>query len=122
MENFNRKFKSKALKNIAWALACTLTSVQPEKHAALLKSMNPSAETWLMDVGKEKRSLCYSPYARFGTLTSNNVESVNGALRNICKLSILDCLMAIERYVGVKWVSRSANILKWGLLTHRANN
>lgn len=121
MENFNRRFKSRPLKNAAWALARSLTEVEFIKQAAILKSMNQAAEAWLMDVGKDKWSLCYSPCPRFGTLTSNNVESVNGALRKIRKLPILDCLMSIERYIGDKWTSNSANALKWGLLTHRAS-
>lgn len=77
--------------------------------------MNPAVASWLMNVGKEKWSLCYSPCPRFGTLTSNNVESVNGALKKIRKLPILDCLMAIERYVGQKWASSTKTALKWEL-------
>lgn len=67
--------------------------------------MDQAAATWLMDMGTEKWSLCYSPYPRFGTLMSNNVESVNEALRKNRKLPILNCLMTIEHYVGKKWVS-----------------
>jgi hypothetical protein len=119
MENFNQKFKSKPLKNTAWDLARALNEAQFVKQAAILSGMNSSAEAWLMDVGKEKWSLCYSPCPRFGTLTLNNVESINRALRKIRKLPVLDCLMAIERYIGEKWVSNNANAVNWGLLTHR---
>lgn len=80
--------------------------------------MNQAAAAWMMDVGKEKWPLCYSPCPRFGTLTSNNAESVNGALRKIRKLPILDCLMAIEHYVGEEVGVKHRNLVEVGLLTH----
>lgn len=122
MENFNRKFKSRPLKDTAWALARSRMKVQFEEHAQMLTSMNLNALQWLLDVGKEKWSLCFSPCPRYGTLTSNNVESVNGVLRGIRKLPVLDCLMAIERYVGAKWVTCGNIVKSRGTLTHRASS
>ncbi|KAF1313637.1 putative Transposon protein, partial [Globisporangium splendens] len=122
MENFNKKFKSKDLKNAAWGLARACIETKFEAQAKTLREMNKSAERWLLEVGKEKWSTCYSPCPRYGTLTSNNVESINGVLRGIRKLPILDCLMSIERYVGSKWVSSIQKFKKWGKLTQRASS
>ena len=46
----------------------------------------------------------YSPCARFGKMTCNNVESVNSALIAAREEPLLDCLMTIEKYVSGKWV------------------
>ncbi|KAF4315896.1 hypothetical protein BBO99_00008634 [Phytophthora kernoviae] len=62
---------------------------------------------WLQEVGKEKWATAYSPCAQSNTLTSNNVESVNSALKELYSLSILDCLMEIERYVARKWMENT---------------
>jgi hypothetical protein len=105
MENFNKKVKSKDLKSSAWMLSRTRTESEFNKQAEILRKMDKGSETWLLDVGKEKWSLAFGPCPRYRTLTSNNVESINGVLRGIHKLPVVDCLLAIERYIGVQWAS-----------------
>jgi hypothetical protein len=120
MENFNRKFKSKEMKNAAWVLARAYPQAKFILHEKKLRGMNIAAVEWLLSIGKEKWSLCYSPCSRYGMLTSNSVESINSALRGIRKLPILDCLLSIERYVGTKWASSMAKTVKWNALTQTA--
>jgi hypothetical protein len=67
MENFNKKFKSKDLKNSAWMLARTRTESEFNKQAEILRKMDKGSETWLFDVGKEKWSLAFGPCPRYGT-------------------------------------------------------
>jgi hypothetical protein len=117
VENFNKKFKSKDLKNSAWMLARARTESEFNKQAEILRKMNKGTETWLLDMGKEKWSLAFGSCPRYGTLTSNNVESINGVLRGIRKILIVDCLLAIERYIGVQWVSSLIEAQAWGSLT-----
>ncbi len=70
MENFNRKFKSKALRNIAWKLSrsrcqCDYMSAAEELEKANLaeelEKANPAALQWLMDIPVEKWSILHSP-------------------------------------------------------------
>ena len=65
--------------------------------------MNSEAADWLLDVVKDKWSLYYGRSPRYGMLTSNNVESINNALRGIRKLPVLDMPIEIERYVAINW-------------------
>ena len=55
-------------------------------------------------VDKKKWAAAYSPCAHFGTMTSNNVVSVNSALMAAREEPLLDCLMTIEKYLSGKWV------------------
>ena len=58
------------------------------KELFRLRNVNPAAVKWLMEIGVERWSLCHSPWSRFGTLTSDYVESINAALMGIRKLPI----------------------------------
>ena len=69
---------------------------------------------------KEKWSVCYSPFPRFEIYTSNNVELINGALKRIRYLPILDCLLELEKYVSVKWCESLSAAQKWNFLTGKA--
>ena len=72
-------------------------------------------------MGREKWSTAFSPYPRFDTLTSNNVESVKSALKEIRNLPIIDCLLEIERYVACKWADNAQKVKWWGVLTPYAS-
>lgn len=118
MENFDRTFNLKPLKTAAWTLARALN--ESEFATGQVAESESGAASGLMGVGKETWALCYTLCPRFGTLTSNNAESVNGALRKIRKLPFVDCLMAAERYVRGKWALTIETSSKRGLLNHRA--
>lgn len=117
LENFNKKFKSKVLKNLAWRLARAATTQAFNSAINAIDFIDKNATQWLLDVGKEKWSTLFSTVPRFGVLTSNHVESVNGALKNIRRLPILDCLMAIERYIGSKFCENAKKWCQWRSLT-----
>nr|CCA27099.1 transposon protein putative [Albugo laibachii Nc14] len=71
-------------------------------------------------VDKKKWAAAYSPCAHFGTMTSNNVESVNSALMAAREEPLLDCLMTIEKYLIGKWVEFIGKVTKCGQLTDYA--
>ena len=118
MENFNRVFKSKELKNMAWLLARAITGDDFDKQEKNLRERNRKAADWLLHVGKEKWSLFHGPSPRYAMMTSNNVESINNALRGIRKYPVLDMLMAIERYVGTKWYDKVSKPGLWNTVTN----
>jgi hypothetical protein len=114
MNNFNKKLKSKQLKNIAWILARSRTKLAYKKVEGDLINVDKSALDWLQEVGPEKWSKAFSPRPRYNTLTSNNVEAVNSALKGIRSLPIIDYLMEIERYVARKWTENANKVKEWG--------
>ena len=50
-------------------------------------------------------------------MASNNVVSVNSALKGIRCLPEIDCLLEIERYVACKWAENAQKVRRWGELT-----
>ena len=48
-----------------------------------MKNCNPEALQWLLDIPMAKWSVLHTQFFRFGTYTSNNVESINSVLKNI---------------------------------------
>jgi hypothetical protein len=122
MENFNKKFKCKTLRNLAWKVARSRTKIEFQNSTEELKQMNKAALQWLMDIPVEKWSVLHSPLPRFGVYTSNNVESINAALKATRKLPILDLLIDIERYVGSKWSENVTKANEWDLYTKNAES
>jgi hypothetical protein len=120
MENFNKKFKSKTLRNLAWKVASSRSGKAYNDAAQELQTANPHALQWLLDIPLEKWSICHSPIPRFGVYTSNNVESINAVLKSIRKLPILDMLIEIERYVGSKWSENLSKSDGWNAFTKKA--
>ena len=121
MENFHKKYKSKVLKIFAWILARSRTKLEYERVAAKISLLDNTALSWLQDVGREKWSTAFSPCPRFNTSTSNNVKSVNSALKEIHSLPIIDCLLGIERYVACKRAANAQKVKRWGILTPYAS-
>nr|CCA16898.1 PREDICTED: hypothetical protein [Albugo laibachii Nc14] len=122
MENFNKKYKSKMLKNLAWILARSRTTGQYQKAIANITILDSSASAWLEDVGRDKWSTAYSPCPRYNTLTSNNVEAVNSVLKGIRSLPVIECFMGIERYAACKWVENVSKVKAWGVLIPYASH
>nr|CCA16352.1 PREDICTED: hypothetical protein [Albugo laibachii Nc14] len=120
MINFNNKFRNKTLRNARWKLGKALTPIEYTKWADELAKLNQKAVEWMEAVDKKKWAVAYNPCARFGTMTRNNVESVNSALMAAHEVPILDCLMSIENYVSGKWVEFTGKMTKWGQLTDYA--
>ena len=83
MKNFDTKYQSKKLKNLAWILALSRTKFTYEKAEADIASLDKTVLVWLQDVGPEKWSTAHYPCPRYNTLTSNNVEAVNSAFKSI---------------------------------------
>ena len=117
LENFNAKFHSQPLRDLAWKLAKSLSQSSFTKRSSELELLNASALAWMTAVEKTKWSAAHSPCARFGTMTSNNVESINSVFLSARAKPLLDCLMHVEQYVGVKWVECVNKASSWKYLT-----
>ncbi|CCI48369.1 unnamed protein product [Albugo candida] len=76
LENFNAKFRNATLKDQAWNMDKSLTVVSFERLA-----------------NKIQWAAAYTIRPRFGTMITNNVESVEAREK-----PLLDCLMAVETY------------------------
>jgi hypothetical protein len=113
LENFYLRFKNKSLKAKAWGLGKATNSNEFNRIKEWMNSFNPQAYEWLENVGLERITLLYSPVCRYGTLTSNNVESVNSRLRECRKLPIMELLILIEKIVALDRLKASQNALEW---------
>lgn len=117
MENFNAKFKNKALRDDAWKLGKSLSVASYARRATQLQLKNAKALEWLEAADKLKWSAAHSSCPRFGTMTSNNVESTNGVLLKAREMPLLHCLLHIEKYVGERWVAFVGKTASWGVFT-----
>jgi hypothetical protein len=120
MENFNKKFKNKQLKGYAWSLARADTPADFIRAENLLSSTT-GALAWLRKACYEKFTLQRSPVRRYGTLTSNNVESLNARFKSARFLPIVELLLEIEVKVSTDRLE-SFNMGQDGVLTNFANN
>lgn len=118
LENFHKLFKNKNIKEKAWALAKAKSPVEFNSIKDYIVGVNPEAFTWFETIGLEKITLLFSPICRYGTITSNNVESVNSRLREARKLPIMDLLLYIEELVTLDRFHAVKRAEKWnGQLT-----
>ena len=66
-----------------------------------MKKYNAKALQWLRDAEKIKGAGTYSIRPLFGTMTSKNLESMNNVMLEARDMPLL---MAVEIYIGIKWV------------------
>nr|CCA22381.1 AlNc14C152G7556 [Albugo laibachii Nc14] len=93
-----------------------IVTVAWTKRADELAKLNQKAVEGMEAVDKTKWAAAYSPCARFGTMTTKNVDSVNSALMAARREPLLDCLMTIEKYVSGKLIDFTGKMIKWGQL------
>jgi len=125
LENFYLKFRNKNLKEKAWGLAKARTLLNFNSVRDSLQAVNSEAMQWFEQIGLPRLTIFFSPpdICRYGTVTSNNVESTNNRLRAIRKLPIMEILLNIEEMVALDRFSASKNALKWnGMLTKYAGS
>lgn len=114
LENFNKKFKSKLLRNLAWRLGRVAS---PQMFNAAVNSMD------FVDKERNCVALRCREKKMADALQSSpqiwcvDVESVNSALKCIICLPIIECLMAIERYVDETFSKNTKSWSDWGSLT-----
>jgi hypothetical protein len=119
MENFNRKFKDQQLRKLAAKLVRAETEHEFQATSRVLKQLNANAMAWLEAVGFEKITLLRSPVCKYGTLTSNNVESFNARIRQARALPVLSLLLEIEKFAVLDRFNRhrDSSSSSWQSLT-----
>ncbi len=121
MENLQTRFKNKNIKKAAWKMAKSNTLQDFLKHEEIIRKLNPNALDWIKSIGYDKLTICFSPVRRYGTITSNNVESCNNRLRRLRKLPIMDMLLEIESMVITdRFKSRNMEYFSGDILTKYA--
>lgn len=103
-ENFKKKFHSQELTDV---LKCMALAFKPEvcnQHMELLgcSEAGPDIIRWIADSSPEFWVRSKFPVCRLGITTSNSVEIVFSAIRELRYLSTLECLLQLETYVCVK--------------------
>ena len=94
------RFRNKELEKWCWVAAKAATEQLFEKSKLRIRALNNEAAEWLENIGWEKLALSEGLVCRFGTLTSNNVESVNSRFLSFRSLPIVEMLIGVESTVS----------------------
>jgi MULE transposase domain len=100
LNNFCQVFKGKALSSAVWVLVKAKTQIEYENAIAEIKNLSRGEEAfqWLQNAGLHHFCTFLFTVPVFGTLTSNNAESINAALAGIREMSICDMIINIEKW------------------------
>ncbi|KAI3474605.1 hypothetical protein Pfo_029774 [Paulownia fortunei] len=79
--NFNKRFKSIALRDLCYTAGSQLTIRQFDKVMEKIKALNDDAHTYLENIDKCQWTLAYDGGWRCGILTTNMSECINGMLK-----------------------------------------
>ena len=88
VSNFNEKYKNKVLKDLAYQAGC---QHQPRKYEWCmeeLKRLNDKCVGWFAKMDTKKGTQAYDGGFRYGLMTTNIVECINGVLKGARMLSI----------------------------------
>ena len=88
VSNFNEKYKNKVLKDLAYQAGC---QHQPRKYEWCmeeLKRLNDNCVGWFAKMDTKKWTQAYDSGFRYGLMTTNIVECINGVLKGARMLPI----------------------------------
>ncbi|KAF1874930.1 hypothetical protein Lal_00007546 [Lupinus albus] len=92
--NFNKEFKDGDLKEKVIQIGYELMRSRFERMLDDLRQKNPRAATWLDNIPKEKWTQSYDEGRRYGHMTTNLAECVNGVLKGSRALPITSLVQA----------------------------
>ncbi|CAL0310918.1 unnamed protein product [Lupinus luteus] len=86
--NFNKEFKDSDLKEKVIQMGYELMRPRFERMLSALREKNARAAAWLDHIPKEKWAQCYDEGSRYGHMTTNLAECINGVLKGSRALPI----------------------------------
>ncbi|KAI3448595.1 hypothetical protein Pfo_005260 [Paulownia fortunei] len=86
--NFNKRFKSIALRDLCYTAGSQLTIRQFDKVMEKIKALNDDAHTYLENIDKCQWTLACDGGWRCGILTTNMLECINGMLKGARRLPV----------------------------------
>ncbi|CAL0324864.1 unnamed protein product [Lupinus luteus] len=86
--NFNKEFRDSDMKDKVVEMGYELMRPRFERMLNLLRQKHSRAGAWLDQIPKEKWTQCYDEGRRFGHMTTNLAECVNGVLKGSRALPI----------------------------------
>ncbi|KAF1897740.1 hypothetical protein Lal_00032498 [Lupinus albus] len=92
--NFNKEFKDGDLKEKVIQMGYELLRPRFERMLDDLRQKNPRAAAWLDNIPKEKWTQSYDEGRRYGHMTTNLAECVNGVLKGSRVLPITSLVQA----------------------------
>lgn len=81
--NYNKHFKNAAIKKFITNAAYQSQQRKFDEMMDSLEKNQPDSYEWIKSIPKEKWSLAYDGGARWGSMTTNVAESVNGILKDV---------------------------------------
>ena len=88
MSNFNDKFKNKVLKELAYRAGCQHQPRKYERYMEELKRLDEKSVAWFSKLDTQKWTQAYDLGYRYGWMTTNIAECINGVLKGARMLPI----------------------------------
>ena len=88
VSNFNDKFRNKILKDMAYRARVQNQTWKYKRCMEELKQLNANSVTWFSKFDTKKWARAYDQGYRYGWMTTNIVECINGVLKGTRMLSI----------------------------------
>ncbi|RVX02742.1 Serine/threonine-protein phosphatase 7 long form-like [Vitis vinifera] len=88
VSNFNDKFKNKVLKELAYRAGCQHQPWKYERYMEELKRLDEKSVAWFSKLDTQKWTQAYDLGYRYGWMTTNIAECINGVLKGARMLPI----------------------------------
>ena len=88
VSNFNDKFKNKVLKELAYRAGCQHQPQKYERYMEELKRLDEKSVAWFSKLDTQKWTQAYDLGYRYGWMTTNIAECINGVLKGARMLPI----------------------------------
>ncbi|KAL6342251.1 hypothetical protein AAG906_006874 [Vitis piasezkii] len=88
VSNFNDKFKNKVLKELAYRAGCQHQPRKYERYMEELKRLDEKSVAWFSKLDTQKWTQAYDLGYRYGWMTTNIAECINGVLKGARMLPI----------------------------------
>ncbi|XP_058749008.1 uncharacterized protein LOC131621962 [Vicia villosa] len=88
VQNFTREIKDRALRKLVMNAGYALTQPSFKHYRREIRLSNPDAGTWIDNIPVEKWTRSYDNGHRWGHMTTNLVESMNGVFKGIRHLPV----------------------------------
>ncbi|KAG6530842.1 uncharacterized protein LOC122046212 [Zingiber officinale] len=115
-ESFRKEFSNSALVDIFWGAAHALTDYEFDAKMREIEQISPEAAFWIGRIPPRLWATAYFEGTRFGHVTANIVESINGWILEASSLPIIQMMEYIRRQLMTWFNERREASMQWGTI------
>ncbi|CAK9143799.1 unnamed protein product [Ilex paraguariensis] len=112
-ESFRKEFNNTMLVNLLWEAANALTVIEFEAKILEIEEISQEAAYWIRRVPPRLWATAYFEGTRFGHLTANIVEALNGWILEASGLPIIQMMECIRRQLMTWFNERRETSMQW---------